>query len=380
MTGHDKITAAFSPSGVSQVGVVSGYVDIFVRDHWRELTAVPWWYINSGVIEKEVAWAQDVFAKSGLEWLRLAPCLSRETRQQCRYEERPDGVWRIDESTGQAIQMVEPTPSGTNTACAADKHFDQDSLVFTMGEIDRLIPGDPCFDRDAFLSGGQQDVAMALRDNLNLAFYGLVTSPLCMLYHLIGYEGMMLLIAEHPDLALYAGQRLLANVKQKIGCISTLGADAVWIEEIFTDQINPEAFSRINVPLMQQCVNEIRRHGLKSIYYYCGNPNDRLDRILDVGADAIHFEESKKNFTVDIEELAAKINGRCVLFGNLDSIGVLQKGSESELASEIQRQIKAGVRNKGRFVMSTGSPITPETPVTRVRQYTDLVRDSVRRR
>lgn len=77
---------------------------------------------------------------------------------------------------------------------------------------------------------------------------------------------------------------------------------------------------------------------------------------------------------LDIADIAAKIDGRCVLFGNIDAIGVLQDGSEDDLRREIARQATAGRRNGNRFVLSTGSPITPGTPVERVRLYTDLAR------
>ena len=141
------------------------------------------------------------------------------------------------------------------------------------------------------------------------------------------------------------------------------------------DQISPDLFWRYNVPLMRQCVQEIRACGLKSIYYYCGNPSGRLDAILEVGADALHFEESKKGFTIDIGAIIAEIDGRCTVFGNLDSIGILQNGSEYDLRSEIKRQLSAGKDNGNRFVMSTGSPIAPATAVERVRLYTTLVRE-----
>ncbi|MHC4884357.1 MAG: hypothetical protein ACYTGH_04655 [Planctomycetota bacterium] len=44
------------------------------------------------------------------------------------------------------------------------------------------------------------------------------------------------------------------------------------------------------------------------------------------------------------------------------------------LETEVARQLAAGRRNRGRFIMSTGSPVTPDTPVARVQQYADLVR------
>jgi uroporphyrinogen-III decarboxylase len=63
------------------------------------------------------------------------------------------------------------------------------------------------------------------------------------------------------------------------------------------------------------------------------------------------------------------------VLGNLDAIGVLQGGSEDALRSEIARQIAAGRRNGSRFVMSLGSPVTPATPVERVRLYCELAHE-----
>lgn len=373
MTGREKILAAFTTEGTPEIGVVASYEEIFIRDHWFALTEVLWWYAFSGAADKEVSWVRDFSRKSGLEWLGVNECPSRAVRARQRYEQRADGVWLV-EGTGKETRLSEPTPSGTNTASVNSKHTDLDSLPTTPDEIDALVPSTPKFDRKVFLAEGRHDTATAIRAALGLLLYGHIASPIWSLYDLLGYEGMMVFLAQDPGLASYAGRRILENVIQRIRMISALGADAVWIEECLTDQISPELFRAISVPLVRQCVQEARTCGLKSIYYYCGNPNDRLDAILSAGADAVHFEESKKGFTIDIADIINRVKGRCTVFGNLDAINVLQNGSEDMLRLEIQRQLEAGRNNGGRFIMSTGSPITPETPVEKVRLYTGLVR------
>jgi hypothetical protein len=70
------------------------------------------------------------------------------------------------------------------------------------------------------------------------------------------------------------------------------------------------------------------------------------------------------------------VQGRCVVFGNVDAIGVLQDGPADLVRAEVDRQMKAGRNNGNRFVLSTGSPITPATPVERVRLFTDVARES----
>jgi uroporphyrinogen-III decarboxylase len=223
---------------------------------------------------------------------------------------------------------------------------------------------------------GESDLA----DRLSAEFPGLypmchVSSPLWCLYDLWGFDGMMAMMGERPDLVRYAAQRYLELSVQDVRQAQALGAAGIWVEECLTDMISPAMFADLNVPVLSALCSAIRSAGMHSIYYYCGNPNDRLDLLLSVGADALALEESKKHFTIDIAAIAERVQGRCTLLGNLDAMHLLEHGSEADLRLEIARQIAAGRRNGSRFIMSIGSPVTPDTPVERVRLYCNLVRE-----
>jgi uroporphyrinogen-III decarboxylase len=182
----------------------------------------------------------------------------------------------------------------------------------------------------------------------------------------------MIETALNPALVEYAAKRYLQQAVLEVRECAALGVETIWLEECLTDIISPETFSRINIPIMTALVDEIRSLGMKSIYYYTGNPTDRFKHILSVGADAIALEEGKKGFTIDIEEVVDSVNGRCTVLGNLDAIGILEQGSEDELRAEITRQINAGRRNGGRFIMSIGSPATPGTSLERLCLYREM--------
>jgi hypothetical protein len=374
MTAREKILAAFSQQGTTEIAAVISYEMIFVRDHWFGLTEVPWWYQGSGIVEQEIAWMRDVTEKTGLEWQNQVSCFSRAEHERHRYEDRRGKVWRVDELTGEETELLVPIPSGANTVLAADSHFDLDNLPSSKEQIDAAITLRESINPETFLQEGRNEVNQAAQRTLGLFTYSLATSPLSDLYYWLGYEGMMMLIGSAPELARHAARRYLENEKTYLRELAALGVDAVWIEEFFTDQISPETFQELNVPLMKEYVEAIRASGLKSIYYYCGNPMDRLEPLLAVGADAVHFEESKKNFVIDIDHVVAAVEGRCTVFGNVDSIGILQNGSDDDLCAEIERQLRAGWRNRGRFIVSSGSPVTPATSVERLRRYTNTVR------
>ena len=183
------------------------------------------------------------------------------------------------------------------------------------------------------------------------------------------------MVAQKPELVKYACDRFLHNERIAVQEAAALGAAGVWIEDCMTDMISPQAFQELNVPYLRMLIEEIRALGMHSIYYYCGNPAGKLNLLLETGTDALSLEESKKGFTIDIAEVAEVVQGRCVLFGNLDAINLMPNGSEAELRREISRQAAAGRRNGNRFVMSLGSPVTPDTSPERVRRYCQMVRE-----
>lgn len=183
--------------------------------------------------------------------------------------------------------------------------------------------------------------------------------------------------AQNPDLVKHAVSRFLCRSLRQVKAAVLLGADAVWIEECLSDQISPDQYTAINTPALRAITETAASYGLATIYYFCGNPFDRMELILDSGSDAIALEESKKGFEIDIENVVECVQGKCTLFGNLDAYNILEKGSDDYLRYEISRQIKAGRKNGSRFVMSLGSPITPGTPIERVSQYCDLVHELI---
>jgi uroporphyrinogen-III decarboxylase len=208
-----------------------------------------------------------------------------------------------------------------------------------------------------------------------LWLYRVVSSPLWRTYKLWGFEGMMTMIATEPDLVRHACERFVALELANIREAAEHGTAGIWIEECLTDMIGPRAYAELNMPYLKRLIEAIREAGMKSIYYYCGDPARNWDVILSMGMDALGMEESKKGFNTEIDDIVDRVAGRCVVLGNLDAFNVLQNGSDEQLRAAIQHQLDAGRRNGGRFIMSLGSPVTPATPVSRVRRYCDLVRE-----
>lgn len=373
MTGREKIETAFSPDGSPEIPVTICYETLLVRDLWKQVTIAPWWDQFSMDMDVQLAWRREAIAHLGQDWMQLPFVPPRADREETELEVRPDGIYRKNRRTGETERIPEPVVGGEVRPPIGDILLE--TAVETPEEVDRLIPLPP--DNGKALAEGEDDLAKKLLEEFGEEKYpySRVSSPLWRCYHLWGFEDMMVLIATQPELVAHAAGRWLEMCLRDVRRAAALGAKCIWVEECFTDMISPESFGTLNLPPLRALVGEIRSLGMRSIYYYCGNPAGRLDMIMSSGAEALAFEEGKKGFEIDIEEMAESVGGRRVLFGNLDAIGILQDGSEGALRSEIRRQITAGRLNRSRFVMGIGSPVTPNTPIGRVRRYCDLARE-----
>ena len=376
MVGTEKIEAALSPHGTPEIPAVICYEGIYIRDRWDQLTRQPWWFQHAPDLPRQMAWRREAIASLNQDWMALPSFPSIEERDRLRIEERADGVYRVDVTTGEHHRLQRASVGGwSETSDGAIVR--PDIFPETVEQINEMVALPLDFAAPLFNADGRDSLAKQLLSEFGDRLFPIahVSTPLWGTYDLWGFEGMMVTAARRPDLVQRACERLLAWRINTVRCAAALGAAGIWIEDCLTDMISPESLARLHIPYLQRLIDEIRSLGMKSIHYFCGNPAGKWDLLLSSGADALALEESKKGFEVDVEDVVDRVQGRCAVLGNLDAIGILAQGSDGELRAEVARQIAAGRRNGSRFIMSIGSPVTPATPVERVHLYCDLVHE-----
>lgn len=370
MTGREKIAAAFSPEGAPEFPAVVCYPSIFERDHFADLTDLPWTYQHETDPEKQARLAEGLNAGADLDWFCMPLGYPREVQERVRIIEDAQGAFRVDTRTGERERLSPPVVSGT-LRTSRDEAPSFDDLESFLAE--RVQPGAPF----SGLPSGCEILPQRLAASLGRRKCPIMqlSSPLWGIGSILGYEQWFLYLATDPDPVFRACERLLGAVIQQVKLAAASGCEVIWIEDCMTDQIGPERFARLNLPLLRALTDAIRGEGMFSVYYYCGDPWPMWDWILDSGADALSLEESKKGFAIDIAEVVARVRGRMTVLGNLDAYEILELADGEALRAEIARQLAAGGRNGRRFIMSTGSPVTPGTPVRRVRDYVQIVRE-----
>ena len=189
----------------------------------------------------------------------------------------------------------------------------------------------------------------------------------------VGETNLFSLLYDAPDLIAYLSEKLLARTIEQIRALALAGVDAVYIDDALTtcDMISVAFYERFSMPYVQAMVDEVHALGKRAVLIYFGGVADRVAQIASLGADALNVEASMKAFTNDLDAISAQVGERLCLWGNLDPVGVVQEGTEEMLRQAMAAQVAIGRRTR-RFITSTGSPITPLTPLPRIQRFIEL--------
>ena len=94
------------------------------------------------------------------------------------------------------------------------------------------------------------------------------------------------------------------------------------------------------------------------------------DSLISLGASAYHFGNS-----VNIKEMLDKFPQNYIVMGNIDPLGVLNKGT-TEMVQNRVLELIAECSEFDNFVLSSGCDIPPNTPWENIDAFFDSVAES----
>ncbi len=350
--------------------VVIPYIDIFVRDHWDEITDKPWWVQNIWDVDAMLEVEKSFQEKVDIDWVPAPICPPRDWRKVHRVKALKGRLFLVDAVSSAMEEISRPPPGGF----VSNWPELQEPFIKIIEDVDTQIK---ITSAEELIEGGSLDYVEAIVDEYRSEKFivSWVGSPFWQIYPYFGVKKAILNLFEKPKLIKHLLDKLVARNLEYLRAYARMGVDCIWVEECLTsaDIMSPALFERFVLPYLKTLISEIRRLGMKSIYYPCGDVRDRLELMIEAGPDCISLEESKKDFEIDISWVDKVVAGRACIFGNLDAVWLLRNGTRSQLEKEIEKQINVG-RNHGKFVMSLGSPITAVTLLSRVKEYVGITR------
>ena len=372
MTSKQLMLTALEGGTTKPFPVVTNYTFLMQCDHWTELTGQPAWTYYKWLYaspEEHLEGYRILDAKLPFDWLEPMGAPSREQREAVKFEERDGKYFGVNTRTGDAWELNLDLPHRAGTA-------NQKRYVFDRSDVDKLVRVSPA---GRSRSRGHDDYVTAVVEAFGEEKFILNGGVTGTFWNCTGYLGMVNLFAalrEEPELVDYLSSKLLDQNIEHIRNLAARGGDGIYIDDAITtnDLISVADYERFSMPYVREMIKEAQSLGQKVILIYFGGIADRVEQILSLEPDGLIMETSMKSYVNDLESIAAQVRGRTCMFGNIDPVNIVQKGTDEELRAEIERQVRIG-RSLDSFVVCTGSPITPLTPVKRIRRYIDIARE-----
>ncbi len=300
------------------------------------------------------------------DWLEVHRGASRAWAERTAIV-RQDGILYYEErASGRRVPMHEvPMPRGDAGLPGANPSttdlWDLSAGIQSVDDVDARLP---IVSAAELLARGDFDLAKRVvadeGDHYFLAT--ILDTPFSDAYDLLGFQGLMTIQHDRPDLLHHLLARKLAQTQEVMAAWAATGIHGVYVEEVFTgaDTISPRSYDEYVFAYNQPYFRRLCALGLLPIYYACGDVVPRLERMAQLDVAAIAVEESKKTFRIDLRDVVDRVAGRAAVFGNVDAVHFGIHATMEEMAAEVRRQMRIGERARG-FVVSTGSPFPLDT-------------------
>ena len=370
-TDRERVFNVLAGQPVDRFPVAVPYIMLLQEDQWCRLTGQPAWTFYEWLLQEPCDHVEvyTEFARQlPFDILQPAYGSGREWRASREVVER-DGKWYYRRRSTGEMELLD-----------LDLHHrhggqNQERRVFDKSDVDRLVSATPAEKR---IASGAYDFPLEAKKVLgDRKFFlnGVVgTFYQCTAY--VGENNLFVMLYDQPDLIHYLSSKILEATIESIRALAASGHDAIYIDDALAtcDMISVDFYERFSMPYVKAMIDEIHALGKPAVLIYFGGVADRVEQIASLGAEGLNVETSMKSYTNDLGAISDQIGDRMCLWGNLDPVGVVQRGTDEELRQAIAEQVAIG-RRTGRFIVSTGSPITPETPLSRIRHFIDLGRE-----
>ena len=186
---------------------------------------------------------------------------------------------------------------------------------------------------------------------------GMLPGPYTLLLYLTDPGGLFAEMKREPAAVLDALFQL-ASFLSKIGsAYHQAGADFITVHEMGGSPgfIGPAKFEQFVLPALKKLHAELPAPRVLSV---CGNTNKSMQALAQSGADAISVDQLN-----DLKASRETLQG-VLLFGNLDPVQSLSRGSESEIRESIQMAKDAGVD-----AVWPGCDLVPNTPIRNLQTF-----------
>jgi uroporphyrinogen decarboxylase len=130
------------------------------------------------------------------------------------------------------------------------------------------------------------------------------------------------------------------------------------------DLISKKQFEQFAVPFLHRLNTKLRKIGAKSFVHICGDTTDRLELMLETGADCIALDQK-----VDMSKIAGVLGGKMCYAGNLNPVVYLNNGTKEQIITATEECLAKAKPQNGGYVLLPGCDIPPTVPLDNINTF-----------
>ena len=293
----------------------------------------------------------------------LADCVARY------YDEfRPDAVWLSADTwvTAEAMGAATRFPGDDQPKCGTGE-----PLVRSAADVDRIPAPDPASQgRYPLMLDALRRIRQAVGDDVFLV--GCFDQyPFSLACEVLGVQRAMLCLSDDRPLLDAVMDRGLEYAAAYGRAMADAGADMLSGGDSPAGLLGPRFYREAALPAERRLIARLKAEVRVPVsLHICGDATAILPEMAASGADVLELDSR-----VPIVEAARRVGPGIAIWGNLDPVAVLARGTV-EGVRRATRDLLTAVDQCGhrRFVLSSGCTLAVETPRENLRAMFDAAR------
>jgi uroporphyrinogen decarboxylase len=140
------------------------------------------------------------------------------------------------------------------------------------------------------------------------------------------------------------------------------------------DMISRKHFDEFALPAFKKVFDSIHKNNtgtaaVKTALHICGNIENRLDLLNDIGADLVSVD-----YKVSLEKCREIFNGKTAFAGNMNPVAVMQRETPEGVVNACRECIQKAGKDPG-YLLMPGCDIPPATPTENIKAMTKTGRE-----
>lgn len=347
---------------------------LITEAHWKEITnGKSWWTIKDDFISARMD-AERKFQKMfDPDWVYAELCETKYNRDKWKIKNIGNKVFLVDTDDCLLTNEIFTEGKDTQGKVIDSQVLKKVSLIENFEDADKYIR---IISKKDLIENGRLDYAKEIVKEFRSKKFivASISAPPIKVARFLGAQNMYSLMAVNSKLLEYMCERECQSKIEEVRAYADVGIDLIWISHLWdsSDLISIDHFKKYSFVYTKKIIDEIRKQKMKSLYRITGNARDRIKFVVESDTDCISIESGRKGFSNDIEWVNKIVAGGKCLLGNVN-VEILRIGNKEELENEIRRQINIG-KEYGKFIVSIGSPITSDVPLSRIKDFVEISR------